>query len=134
MAGMWNQYSKATRRELRRLAAHVVHSELEGHLATLDAAFLAWREHRLSAEELQARIHDFDMGPGRDWSFDAAENQPVAILVRGLSNGLIQVDHVPDEARPGLQRATHAWEKMTPFAAGGVRPPHPSMNSNPLKS
>lgn len=105
MNDAWDGYSRVTRARLRTLAAKVRHAELEANLAKLEENFRAWRADRITAEELQERVHAFHQGPGLEWYKDALDRRPIATLVRGLGSGLLQLNELPDEARPGMARS-----------------------------
>lgn len=60
------QFTRAERKELRRLAGLAYERELAHELTTIEAAFRAWRAGELSPFDLSDRIHAFHNGVARD--------------------------------------------------------------------
>lgn len=99
-----NNYSKKTKKEIRRLAGLAHERELEKVLADLNLKFKQWEKNELDPFELDNEIHRFHSKISREIfkkynSYDM-EDYFVAIAI---ANGIIDKDEVNSEAYQELE-------------------------------
>ena len=84
-----NCFTKAERKELRRLAGVAYERELAKALESLERKFGQWRKNKITAFELNDFIHKFHNDIARDlWGFYTHGNSGM-IVAHAITKGII---------------------------------------------
>jgi len=101
---MQRELPKPVKRALRELADRAHEIALRKALTDLDRDFDAWRQGDIDSFELAHRIHEFHQGPDRQIHLRYTRSVDLPFLVvQGVREGLIDLDSIPEEARPHLE-------------------------------
>ena len=90
-------YSKAQKREMRRLAGIAHERELTREMSVLSDSFAAWQRSEFTVFDLEGRIHRFLTGPAKQLQlFYTARNDDFKVA-RAIASGVLNRDEVdPD--------------------------------------
>jgi hypothetical protein len=98
------EYPKQIKRQLRELNEKAHENELNQELAKLALEFEAWKQGRISGDELNDLIHAFHHGPSRELfnRYTLRGNEHFAVA-GAVVQGILRKEDIPDEVWPYLQ-------------------------------
>jgi hypothetical protein len=105
-----HQYPKHIKRMIREYAAQAYEIELGQALGELEQQFALWRTGKISAGELNDRIHAFHQGPSRElWSrYNAGIDD--MLVAHAIVTGLLPRETIPAELLEALQPSINFYE------------------------
>jgi hypothetical protein len=96
--------TKAQNKHLRALSATAHERELSQALGELSAKFQEWQKGDLSPWDLNQEIHEFHDGKQRElYKFYVMQHNPLFCVASALTNGIIDIDEVPENCREILK-------------------------------
>ncbi|MGM0603882.1 MAG: hypothetical protein ACQESS_11275 [Bacillota bacterium] len=99
-----NDYSKNTKKEIRRLSGIAHERELEKALADLNLKFKQWENKELDPFELDDEIHKFHNKTSREiFKKYNSYNMEDHFVAKAIVNGIIDKDEVDPEAYQELE-------------------------------
>jgi hypothetical protein len=100
-----SSFTKAEKKQLRRLAGIAYERELERELSSLLGQFQNWRNGEIDPFELSDHIHEFHEGPNRGLYNFYNRADPHMAVARALVEELLSESEVPDDSRLKLVSA-----------------------------
>lgn len=98
-------FTKAQRRELRRLAGLAYERELARATGELQAEFERWRRGELDVFVLSERIHEFHEGVSRDLYKRYALGEAEWCVASAIARGVVREPEVDEALLAGLRKA-----------------------------
>jgi HEPN domain-containing protein len=100
---MANEYPKAIKRQLNRLAGEAQKRELARELTQLAVKFDEWLAEKISAGELHDLIHQYHHGPYRELFNFYNGGGPSFPVARAVAEGVLTEDEIPADVWPYIE-------------------------------
>jgi hypothetical protein len=105
-------FSKNTSRKLGQLADEAYNRHLGRHLEELYKHFQSWKDGKISASELNQRVHEYHQGPARDLWGSYNYFKPPYLVAQALTLGLLEEDEIPAEALEEMRSKARSLKQI----------------------